>query len=391
MINKFPNITHINDVLPAIEGRKEFKHGMNSPHFDMVAYYIQASDTFTPDDPKVAALRRECRGFLFHKDGSVARRAFHKFFNLGEANETMPENIDLSKPHIILEKLDGSMVAPFISKLDNEVYWASMRGSWDYHNRLKSLFSKTAYETLVRETDKDDLTVIMEFCAPDNRIVVEYDAPNMTLLAIRNRSTGAYLPRSEIVEWGQKTQVPVVQPYVFDYENLSTLTSHVRAVEGMEGIVLYFDDGLLVKLKGEWYSQLHKLLSCFDFEKDIARLILSNNQDDLLGILSTPRKAELISYQDTLLEGLAVTAEKCESLAANITKQDMSRKDFAQSDLSPSPVIKAIIFKNFDNFSDANFINDLMATGIKNTITGTRWDEFKFQAGLSLNWDPEIE
>ena len=147
----------------------------------------------------------------------------------------------------------------------------------------------------------------------------------------------------------------------------------------------------MVKLKGEWYSQLHKLLSCFDFEKDIARLILSNNQDDLLGILSTPRKAELISYQDTLLEGLAVTAEKCESLAANITKQDMSRKDFAQSDLSPSPVIKAIIFKNFDNFSDANFINDLMATGIKNTITGTRWDEFKFQAGLSLNWDPEIE
>jgi len=391
MIYKFPNITHINDVLPAIEGRKEFKHGMNSPHFDMVAYYIQASDTFTPDDPKVAALRRECRGFLFHKDGTVARRAFHKFFNLGEANETMPESLDLSKPHIVLEKLDGSMVAPFISKLDNKVYWASMRGSSDYHKRLRALFSKTAYETLVREADKDGLTVIMEFCAPDNRIVVEYNEPSMTLLAIRNRSTGEYLPRTEVVDWGQKTHVPVVQPYEFKYENLKDLITHVRAVEGMEGVVLYFDDGLLVKLKGEWYSQLHKLLSCFDFEKDIARLILSNNQDDLLGILSVARKVELNRYQDSLLMGLAASAETCETLAKTITKLGMSRKDFAQSDLAPSPILKSIIFKNFDNFSGANFIKDVMSAGLKNTTTGSKWDEFKLQAELSLNWDPEIE
>jgi len=349
MTDTFPKITHINDVLPAIEGRKEFKHGMNSPHFDMVAYYIQASDTFKSDTPIFADLRRECRGFLFHKDGTVARRAFHKFFNLGEFEETMPDKIDLSLPHIVLEKLDGSMVAPFISQIDGEVYWASMRGSWDYHQRLKALFSNTNYERLVREAENENLTVIMEFCAPDNRIVVKYDSPKMTILAIRHKLSGLYLPRSEVELWGQKHAVPIVEPYAFEYKTLEELITHIRAVEGMEGVVICFDNGLLVKVKGDWYSQLHKLLSYFDFEKDIAQLILSNHQDDLLGILNANRKKELISYQDALFEGLNNTAESCQKLAQSILSENMTRKDFAQANLTSSPLIKSIIFKNFEN------------------------------------------
>jgi len=358
MATAFPKITHINQVLPAIEGRKEFKHGMNSPHFDMLAYYIQASDTFASGDADVDALRRECRGFLFHKDGTIARRAFHKFFNLGEVGETMPDKLDIKTPHIVLEKLDGSMVAPFISQLDGQVYWASMRGSWDYHQRLTSLFAGTDYEALVRAADKEGLTVIMEFCAPDNRIVIEYDAPNMTVLAIRHRESGAYLPRSDVESWGQKMNVPVVKPYEVKYESLDELTAHIRSIEGMEGVVLCFEE---------------------------------DNQDDLIGILSARRKAELLSYQDALFKGLGVTVEACQKIAQTIMSDNISRKDFAQSNLAPSSLLKSVIFKNFDGLSQADFLKDLIEAGLKNTTGFAKWDGFKTQVSLSLTWNPEIE
>lgn len=194
MANTFPIITKITDVLAAIEGRSEFGVGKASQHFDLVAYYLLDSDSFKSDDPNISALRRECRGLLFHKDGTIARRAFHKFFNVGETEETFREALDMSMPYTLLEKLDGSMVGPFISKVDGEVYWASMRGSWDYNQILSGLYKGTSYETFVRELDAENITAIFEYCAPDNRIVVEYPKAEMTLLALRHRETGQYLP-----------------------------------------------------------------------------------------------------------------------------------------------------------------------------------------------------
>jgi len=58
------------------------------------------------------AIRRECRGLIFDaKTGELLSRRFHKFFNINEKEESMLENMtDLSGGHIILEKLDGSMI-----------------------------------------------------------------------------------------------------------------------------------------------------------------------------------------------------------------------------------------------------------------------------------------
>ena len=55
--------------------------------------------------------RRECRGLIFcaetHK---VISRRLHKFFNIGELPETQAELIDITRPHIILEKMDGYLL-----------------------------------------------------------------------------------------------------------------------------------------------------------------------------------------------------------------------------------------------------------------------------------------
>ena len=39
--------------------------------------------------------------------GKVVARRFHKFFNVGELEETKAEKIDLSRPYVVLTKYDG--------------------------------------------------------------------------------------------------------------------------------------------------------------------------------------------------------------------------------------------------------------------------------------------
>ena len=104
----FPHITHINDVLPHIEGRKEFRV-MEKEGYTVIHYMVALEETFKWDenDPIGSAIRRECRGISFDKEGKLICRKYHKFFNVGEKEETQLNKINLYEPHIVLEKLDG--------------------------------------------------------------------------------------------------------------------------------------------------------------------------------------------------------------------------------------------------------------------------------------------
>jgi hypothetical protein len=61
-------------------------------------------------------VRRECRGLVFSKDGKLLSRRLHKFYNVGEmANETTIDCIDFAAPYVATEKLDGSMICPYVT------------------------------------------------------------------------------------------------------------------------------------------------------------------------------------------------------------------------------------------------------------------------------------
>ena len=115
---KFPHITNISNVLPAIDGRDEFVVA-DKGSYTVINYNVMMADTFPPviqelldaghEQDDYARIRRECRGIIFDSNtGDIIRRPFHKFFNVNEREETQDHVIDLSRPHAILEKLDGS-------------------------------------------------------------------------------------------------------------------------------------------------------------------------------------------------------------------------------------------------------------------------------------------
>jgi RNA ligase len=109
---KFPIITHIDDVLPHIVGRDEFRV-TDKDNYTVITYMVAFENTFLWDDndPIGSSIRRECRGITFDNDGKLICRKYHKFFNVGEKEETQLNKINLYEPHIVLEKLDGSLIS----------------------------------------------------------------------------------------------------------------------------------------------------------------------------------------------------------------------------------------------------------------------------------------
>ena len=112
----FPVINCLNDVRAAIEPYDEFRI-MEKDWYTVVNYVVSKEDTFlplahAPGEDYSAWLRRECRGLIFDEYGNLISRPYHKFFNVGEKAETQSNKIDLTQPHVILEKLDGSMIRP---------------------------------------------------------------------------------------------------------------------------------------------------------------------------------------------------------------------------------------------------------------------------------------
>lgn len=107
----FPDVSNFDAVRRIVLDTRGFTIIRHADHIAFCYAYVDAElfpEVVTWED----ATRRELRGLTFDLNGKVISRPYHKFFNLGERPETQPDVIDLSRPHEILEKLDGSMVRP---------------------------------------------------------------------------------------------------------------------------------------------------------------------------------------------------------------------------------------------------------------------------------------
>jgi RNA ligase len=189
----FPIIRTIEDVLPHIEGRPEFVVAEREG-YTIVNYVVAMADTFdmTGPDDLGGAIRRECRGLIFDADGNLMSRPFHKFFNVNEREETQTHEIDMSKPHVIMEKVDGSMIRPIL--VDGYIRWASKMGITSVGMQAEEFVAKnTKYKNFAFWCIKKGLTPIFEWTSPFNQIVLPYEEENLTLLAVRSNLTGDYL------------------------------------------------------------------------------------------------------------------------------------------------------------------------------------------------------
>jgi T4 RnlA family RNA ligase len=196
---------------------------------------------------------------------------------------------------------------------------------------------KNISELLQWTKDADEFTLIFEYTAPDARIVLFYPEPALTLLHVRQNDTGEYWSSTQVKELGALFGVPVVDEIsindaMFDGvegNNLGEkLTNIAKTIEGVEGWVIQFEDGEMVKLKTEWYIALHRT-TVFKRVRDIAELCLDEQLDDIKSaFVGDAERLEVIeNIEKTVVADINHLAHGVEELYASV--KDMPRKDVA--------------------------------------------------------------
>jgi T4 RnlA family RNA ligase len=326
---QFPIIKVLDDVIPAIKDSKEFIT-VEKDGYTVIDYVLSSNETFPPVTSREAAIRRECRGLLFDKRGKLIRRAYHKFFNLGEREENL--NPDFSQPHSILEKLDGSMVTPFY--VNGGIRWATRMGITDTSMQAEVFIAHNPkYVDIAKRLLDLDFTPIFEWCSRQNRIVIDHPEDKLILTAVRNMTTGEYMRLDHWID------LPKVQSFFCDLATVGNLTD-------TEGVVVRFDNGHMVKLKTEWYVRIHKNKELVQNERRLVDVFMANQVDDVKAFLPEQDQQKIDAYTTKLILTLA---EYTVHVLDIWKRRGKDRKEFA---LMIAPRIprqaRNIVFKLFD-------------------------------------------
>lgn len=316
----FPTITHIDDVLPAIDGDPVFRRH-TQPGLVVLNAERSSPTHFPPPEGGTSArirahrlLRRECRGLAFDSDGNLLARRYHKFFQLSE------QKTDTSGgPPLVLEKLDGAMLSP--ARLPDGIRLLSRRGRSLLADAAQAFAEADAgaHHALWADWVDRGWTPILEWCAREHRIVIDHPQPRLVLTGIRNRTDGRYLPYGDLAAVAREHGVEVVA----SHGRLDDLRRLVRATEadrGREGVVLRFDDGRMIKLKTLQYRRLHRAREATQRERATWEVLISG-EVDLLRPLLPAEEAERLDalharYQAALASRIAALAQEAAALQA---------------------------------------------------------------------------
>jgi RNA ligase len=295
----FPEINHIDDVIPHIEDWQEFKV-MQKDWYTVINYMVAFEETFSLVRERShynMKIRRECRGMIFDTaTGNLISRPYHKFFNVGEREETNLDKIDLTQPHVVLEKLDGSMIRPIPTpegfRLGTKAGITDVAMNAEYF-----IADKPEYAKFIKSSFACGLTPIFEWCSRKNRIVVDYSEDNLILTAVRDMRSGNYIPYSQMVETGKNYAIPVVKAIAGDETDIEKIVDHIRKWDDGEGVVIRFDNGHMVKIKADEYILRHRSKEQINSEKNIIQVILNDSVDDMIPLLTSEDAQRLKDFQ----------------------------------------------------------------------------------------------
>lgn len=272
----------------------------------------------------------ECRGHMFEVDatGQAVRLAslpMSKFFNINENPMTM--NLDLSVVESVQHKRDGSLISTYLH--DGKLFMKS-KGSLSSDQALAAMKwirspAHQAFHDALLKAAEDGLTVNLEWTAPDNRIVLGYVNPALTVLNARNHEDGSYIDINK--KWPEFAEYLVEEVSPADPE--SFINSIPGMLEDIEGFVIKLPNGLWFKSKTEKYCSLHHAKDSVNNPRRLFECILDEGVDDLLSMFATDELAVALitAMQDRVVKLYNHTVAYVEKFHED--NKHLDRKDFA--------------------------------------------------------------
>jgi len=400
----FPEIFDIDDVLPYIDttsfrviekdcGHTYINYTQMGKH-TFPSLYVDCSDDelmngpdLSPDEwDRRAIVRRECRGIAFNTDtGILVSRPFHKFFNVGEREDMTVHELNFNRPHVVMDKVDGSMIRP-IPTLDG-MRWGTKMGITDTAMLAETwLVDQDKYVELAYHCIEQGITPLFEYVSPENRVVVDYGNRNMTLLAARDKVTGEYLAQTLLEALGKRFDIPVVKTYDSVTGSPSEYVKSVRNSEDFdEGIVVAFPDGQRAKVKTETYSILHKVKEARRTERTMVTAIFDGKIDDLLPLLPEDEAKQVMAYNDRLYAAVRRLADDIDSMWGWSVQEFSAKKDLAIGTKdSHTQLERGALFALWDQKVDSPYTYAMQI--VTNALSSeTKWEEMKQNIAMATN------
>lgn len=292
-------------------------------------------------------LVKECRGIILDKDDNwnVIRYAYNKFFNYGEQ---FADDINWPTSQV-QEKIDGSLMTATFWKRKGTIL-VSTNGTINAFEtpvmaQGGSFLDKCPYDTfgalfgaVMNEKCPDwvdtikrfpDLTFIFELVSPYNKIVVEYDKPDVYLTGIRNNKTFGEINPREL----NYLFLEIERPKIY---SLNGITECLNAVEALnkntqgiienEGYVVVDCNWKRVKIKSPLYAMKHYLLDKPITEKRVLEIIRAGEKDEFLTYCPNFKKE--FDYVEEKLDGLYHEMEYLKDLT--LEHLDMPQPEFVR-------------------------------------------------------------
>lgn len=273
-----------------------------------------------------------CRGLVTDELGNIVARPFKKFFNIEEGKHTPTSDFD------VYEKMDGSLII---------VFWYD--GDWVVASRgsFTSEQSVAADEIFRKFNNIDmldtDATYMFELIVKWNRVVVDYgDREELVLLGVNAATYECEYNELNVVADALGCNVVKKYDGISDYSTLKGMIS-----DNAEGFVIRFSNGDRMKIKGEEYLRLHKIMTEISTKSVWEVLSSGESMDSILTDVPDEFYDKIKVYENELVTQFNKIKHKYEWYFSLMLKDD--RKKFAFS--AKETEFPSILFNMLDGKS----------------------------------------
>lgn len=128
---------------------------------------------------------------------------------------------------------------------------------------------------------------------------------------------------------------------------MSNLFEEIKIMTGIEGFVLRFDDGHMLKIKTEEYVLHHKAKDDINFEKNILAIILGGSADDFRVLLSNHDRQRFENFEKDLWNHINLNVNSIWLDIIQYKTDGVTKKDFALQHQKKYPRCWCSIFFTF--------------------------------------------
>ncbi|QST02299.1 hypothetical protein IMZ31_22870 (plasmid) [Pontibacillus sp. ALD_SL1] len=277
-----------------------------------------------------------CRGLILHeRTGEVLAKPFPKFFGINEPLQSVKTAQDKTPLYGI--KYDGSL--GILYRRDGKIKWAT-RGSFtsEQSQEADRLWSNHYQGALI----PDEVTVLAEIISPKTKVIVDYkEKEQLVVIGAYNRFTGEEYLYEQLMEWGKRWGMPVVELYEGDVEALLLSTSHA-----LEGVVAWWPgEDLRVKYKTNGYLNHHRMHNKLD--KTIIQSWAAGGIESVLERLPEEFHEEAERKVVYINHNLYDLCERAEMLFSSVGNTE-DRKVYKKAIQHLDPLMKRLMFALLD-------------------------------------------